>query len=235
MEKGAPSSRLFLNSSRPSTPLAAHVVNRPHAGSTCINKLRFISLSSTTKAFSFISGGCAIAGIAGGTPVALKNGTVNAKVLPFPGVLTSSISLFISWIKRAEMERPRPVPPNSRVVEESACEKALNICSCFSSGMPIPVSDIEIRMGINPSLVCKRSARTLTSPCLVNLMALPARLMRIWRKRVGSPIRNSGMSPCKAQVTSSPFCWARTARGSKALSIQSGSEKATLSRSRRPA
>src|SRR5258708_1937081 len=99
----------------------------------------------------------------------------------------------------------------------------------------MPVSETEKRMGMNPPVDCKRCARTLISPSLVNLMALPARLMRICRKRVGSPRRTSGTSPCRAQVTSKFFCWARTARGSNTLSMQSRSEKGTLSRSSRPA
>ena len=201
----------------------------------CINKIRFISLSSTTKALSFSIAGCASCGSMVAAAVPIKNGTVKVKVLPLSGALSSSISPFISRISRAEMESPSPVPPNSRVVDESPCEKASKICCCLSLGIPMPVSKTEKRMGMNPSADWRRCARTLTSPSFVNLMALPARLIRIWRKRVGSPRRTSGTSPCKAQVTSNFFCWARTARGSNALSMQSSREKGTLSRSSRPA
>ena len=38
------------------------------------------------------------------------------------------------------MVRPNPVPPYLRVVELSSCSKARKIVSCFSGGMPMPVS-----------------------------------------------------------------------------------------------
>ena len=38
------------------------------------------------------------------------------------------------------MVRPSPVPPYFRVVEVSSCSKARKILSCFSGGMPMPVS-----------------------------------------------------------------------------------------------
>src|SRR6266704_1162747 len=72
--------------------------------------------------------GCGRARRAGAGAVPIKNGTVKVKVLPFPGALSSTISPFINWIRRAEIESPSPVPPNSRVVDESACEKASKIC-----------------------------------------------------------------------------------------------------------
>ena len=90
-------------------------------------------------------------------------------------------------------------------------------------------------MGMDPYVEGTRIAWTLTSPSLVNLMALPARLIRIWRGRVGSPPSAFGMSPCTAQLTSNPFCWARRARGSNALSMQSAKENETHSGSKRPA
>ena len=39
-----------------------------------------------------------------------------------------------------EMVKPRPVPPYLRVVDASACEKALNSAACTAGGIPIPVS-----------------------------------------------------------------------------------------------
>ncbi len=46
---------------------------------------------------------------------------------------------------RTEIARPRPVPPYLRVVDASACVKALKMVANLSSGMPIPVSLTEKR------------------------------------------------------------------------------------------
>ena len=48
-------------------------------------------------------------------------------VLPLPNSLLSSITPPIIWIRRWLMAKPRPVPPNFRVVEASACVKSVNI------------------------------------------------------------------------------------------------------------
>ncbi len=66
--------------------------------------------------------------------------TVNRKVLPMPGSLSTQIRPPISSTSLAEIVRPSPVPPNRRVVEPSACSNGWKIVSSFSAGMPIPVS-----------------------------------------------------------------------------------------------
>ena len=53
------------------------------------------------------------------------------------------------------MARPRPVPPNRRVVLLSACSKAPKIASCRSFGIPIPVSQTA-----NDSVTYSSSRRT---------------------------------------------------------------------------
>ena len=69
--------------------------------------------------------------------------TVKKNVDPMPGMLSSQMRPPISSISRAEIVRPRPVPPNFRVVDPSACVNAWKIASCLSAGIPIPVSCIE--------------------------------------------------------------------------------------------
>ena len=59
------------------------------------------------------------------------------------------------------MARPRPVPPNRRVVDPSACLKASKIVSCFSGGMPMPVSVTAKCSIVQPSF--RMSSRTDTS------------------------------------------------------------------------
>ena len=71
--------------------------------------------------------------------------TVNQKVLPTPGSLSTQIRPPISSTSLAEIVRPSPVPPNRRVVEPSACSNGWKIVSSFSAGMPMPVSATEKR------------------------------------------------------------------------------------------
>src|SRR2546422_5713073 len=49
---------------------------------------------------------------------------VKWNLLPRPGSLSTQVWPSISSTRRAEIERPRPVPPCRRAVERSACAKA---------------------------------------------------------------------------------------------------------------
>ena len=69
---------------------------------------------------------------------------------------------------------PNPVPPNLRVVDESACLNGKNILSSSSFDIPIPVSMISIRTW--PS--CNHCGRMVTPPATVNFMPLPTILIR---------------------------------------------------------
>ena len=62
-------------------------------------------------------------------------------VLPTPGVLRSWISPPSRFDSSRLIARPRPVPPNFRLVLASACWNASKMIRCFSGGMPMPVSD----------------------------------------------------------------------------------------------
>ncbi len=55
-----------------------------------------------------------------------SNGTSNQKVLPRPGSLVTPTSPPIASTMEREIARPSPVPPNLRLVEESACVNAEN-------------------------------------------------------------------------------------------------------------
>src|SRR5512142_3143153 len=78
-----------------------------------------------------------LAGTAGiGASDSLK-ATVKKKALPFPTVLSTQIRPPISSTNFFEMERPSPVPPYLRVVEESACVKLSNMDSTLLAGMPM--------------------------------------------------------------------------------------------------
>ena len=101
------------------------------------------------------------------------------------------------------MVRPRPVPPNLRVVLASACAKASKSFSSLSAGMPMPVSrtlNCSIGVASPPSasgLISPASAiwiSTSTSPWSVNLTAFETRLTSTWRMRVTSPKTAGGTS-----------------------------------------
>ena len=67
--------------------------------------------------------------------------TVKMKVEPLPmPSLSACISPPIISARRLLMASPRPVPPNLRVVDESACEKDWNRRAMLLSEMPMPVS-----------------------------------------------------------------------------------------------
>ena len=64
-------------------------------------------------------------------------------MLPSPGWLSTRMCPPIKLTSRCEMAKPRPVPPNRRVVEESAWVNGAKIVSNFSAAMPMPVSETE--------------------------------------------------------------------------------------------
>ena len=60
--------------------------------------------------------------------------TVKWNVLPSSGALSSQMRPPISSTSVDEIARPRPVPPNRRVVEPSACLNGSKIACCLSAG-----------------------------------------------------------------------------------------------------
>ena len=77
--------------------------------------------------------------------------TVKWNWLPRPTSLSTQIRPPIMLTSREEIVSPRPVPPYCRVVELSACEKGSKMIFCFSTGMPIPVSEtVKCRMRSAP-------------------------------------------------------------------------------------
>jgi len=111
------------------------------------------------------------------------------------------------------------VPPKRRVVLPSACVKLSKIAACRSGAMPIPVSRTLRRTVICAALSARRSAWIVTSPAVVNLIALPTRLTSICRSRAGSPRNASGTSAPTSAASSSPFSCARGPSRSATSSI----------------
>ena len=131
--------------------------------------------------------------------------TVTRNEAPFPGVLRPRMSPPSISARLRLMVKPSPVPPNRRVVELSACEKGWKIAAICSAAIPTPVSlTSNPRRGLGLSAGVAIATSKRTPPRSVNLMALPSRLMRIWRRRVGSLWMVSGIGP--RHSTSSEIC-----------------------------
>ena len=80
------------------------------------------------------------AGRRGESAGAARSASVTVKVEPLPGTLSTVTLPPISSASRRTIERPRPVPPKRRVVEESACANGWNSRRRCSSLRPMPVS-----------------------------------------------------------------------------------------------
>ena len=127
---------------------------------------------------------------------ATGSSTVKTKVEPVPGPwLCTRIEPPISSARRWLMARPRPVPPNLRVMLESACEKDWNSRLMPSGDRPMPVSRTQKLSAVRPGAPGSPRTVSTTSPASVNFTALLSRFSRICRTRARSPFTPAGTSP----------------------------------------
>ncbi len=103
------------------------------------------------------------------------------------------------------MASPSPVPPKRRVVEASAWLKAENRRACWAASMPMPVSRTTKRRRTPSAPRPASSTSSDTSPCSVNLTALPTRLIRICCSRMASPTSAAGTSGSTPMASSMFF------------------------------
>ena len=73
----------------------------------------------------------------------MANRAVKCMVVPDPRMLSAQIFPPINSTSRLEMAKPKPVPPNLRVTDASACEKLSKIVKRRSAGIPMPESVTE--------------------------------------------------------------------------------------------
>ncbi len=170
-----------------------------------------------------------------GCSATLCSRTVKRKVEPFPSTLSTWICPPISSTSCLEMVRPRPVPPNRRVVEPSAWRNDSKIRGSCSGLMPMPVSFTANSMTASSPLSSITSTRSDTSPAVVNLMALPIRLTSTWRSLPASPKKERGRSGGSEQAISRPLRWAPSAQNSLTSSARSRRSKTAAESSIRPA
>ena len=101
---------------------------------------------------------------------------------------------------RRAMVRPRPVPPWWRARPSSPCSKASNTRSRRASGTPGPVSATATVTASRPSSTRCAVPSSDTWPCGVNLIALPSRLVTIWRRALSSA-STCGRSPTQSYIS----------------------------------
>ncbi len=160
------------------------------------------------------------------------NRAVNQTSEPCPAVLLTPIAPPISSASCFEMASPRPVPPCNRVVEVSTWLNFSKSRPILLAGMPMPVSrTVKRRRTEGERSLAATSTCTATSPAEVNLMALLTRLVRIWRRRPGSPRSSAGTAGSTVQRSSRPLLCADAARTAERSSIRPVRSKSRVSRS----
>ena len=174
------------------SPSAASATMAP-SPSNCRRKMvRLISISSTKRIRTPVSstgGACSVFQSSPGS-----SSISTQKVLPPPLRSSTPISPPIKATSWRQIERPRPVPPNRRVIDPSACWNFWNSLLLAFSVRPMPVSLTSMRRPTRPSAASVDRTSMATYPRSVNFKALDNRLSRIWRRRVGSP-RNGRLAP----------------------------------------
>ncbi len=165
----------------------------------------------------------------------MATGNATRNVLPTPGALRSVISPAMPSTSARVIVRPRPVPPYLRVVVTSACSKLLNSRCCASCEMPMPVSSTSISSSSRPASVEPQPTRSSTVPTSVNLSALPIKLSRIWRSRIGSPRSHCGTLGSTSLSSESPSSCARRSSSSTSECTISRRSKSTDSKPILPA
>ena len=180
-------------------PSPACVTAMPHCSSsaTVMSMLTALSSAISARAPRSLETSSPRASCSGALDSAVGKGSSAQNVLPSPGALRSPTSPPIRLASSRQIDRPRPVPPNRRVVDTSACENGMNRRGCTSGAMPGPVSTTARRIRPGPT----RCASMCTSPWSVNLSALVMKLLRIWRTRVGSPVTPAGTSGSSVRVS----------------------------------
>ncbi len=162
---------------------------------------------------------------------ARANDSSNQNVDPSPGALTSPSLPPMSSTSCRQIASPRPVPPNLRVVDESAWAKARNKRSWSAAAIPMPMSITSNRSATRSVFSSRTRTRMTTSPSKVNLTALEPRLSSTCWILTASPRSASGTSGWMSIRSSSPLLWAEPARIRPTSSAMLGTLTGASSRS----
>ncbi len=228
-------------------PFSASLTRSPTSSSRMRTSWRFSLPSSTTSTWrsgkvqrvgsAAATAASSEASMAGGASSSIPSrspaGSIRWKVVPCPNSLVATMSPPIARAKPRLIVSPSPVPPKRRVVEASAWTKGSKIDSSLSAGMPMPLSLTSIRYSAGSAASRRSTTRTL--PRSVNLIALPTRLVRIWRRRAGSQLSVAGSGPANSSASARPFCSARSCSVRTTSAATRCGAVATDSASSRPA
>ena len=111
----------------------------------------------------------------------------NQNVDPTPGSLVAPMRPSMRSISCFDMDNPKPVPPNSRVIDASAWLNRSKIRANCSGAMPIPSSTTSTCSKASSPVRATQDTDRVTFPSCVNLTALPARFINTCRIRPSSP------------------------------------------------
>ena len=154
------------------SPSLATVTVCPARSSNNFNKSIFCSISSTISTSS-CGNDIACSRFTCCADTTGLSGKVKTKRVPIFFSLCTSIVPPISSTSCLLIVVPKPVPPNFRDIEASACANASKTLFTCSSDIPMPVSAI---MNCT-SPFCTGCTVRDTQPCSVNFTALPTRLL----------------------------------------------------------
>ena len=231
-------------------PSATSVTRWPPPSSTARATMRLISLSSTKSTDNERAIGvriCVVGPGPGATPkrrAATASFSVSgspslirtSKLDPVPGALRTLTSPPMRCASSRTIYSPRPVPPWRRVSELSTCTKGLNSVPSFSAAIPMPLSTTRMRKPDSPvASVATALAAIDTSPCSVNLIALPARFTKIWRKRPSSPSKVTGTPASTRTTSASPLASASGSSMARTRANSARGSKLAFASSRWPA
>ena len=195
-----------------SSAFLASVTVAPQWLSWPLSTFLLVSLSSTIRMLSRFM--LNVGSTAIDSALASSN-KVKLNWLPLPKELFTVISPSINKHSFLVIAKPKPVPPNSRVVEASTCVNLSNSIEVLLSGIPIPVSWMEhdkFNFWLR-SIVVDTVMRI--SPEGVNFIAFETKLVSIWRILPGSPLTKDCSTFVTSRISSIFFSWA-----SKAIELQ---------------
>ncbi len=104
---------------------------------------------------------------------------------------------------RSPVARSPALPPVARSPALPPVTRSPALPPVARSPAPRPASASSVDGALDPGAA--NSTRMTTSPRSVNLMALPARLTRIWRRRPGSPRTAAGTSGAITELSAMLF------------------------------
>ncbi len=211
VERAAGARRLAQLVERARARSRPSLTRMPQCRSCCFRISRFVALSSTTSTRRPARGAPA-ARAARLDPGLPRERHVTRKVLPRPGALVepdlAAHQRHQALRDREPQPRPAVAPAGGAVGLDEGLEQArLQRRLDADAG----VAHLELHDARSAALDSSSVTRSTTSPCSVNLTALPTRFVSTWRSRPGSPRSGLGTSWRIRHSSSRPLACAASA------------------------